>query len=296
MGRSRVLLLSAAVIAVAAAGCVRAQGVEPKGGQVRVVAAENFWGSLARQLGGTVTSIVTDPNADPHEYESTIDDARAVADADYLILTGAGYDDWMQKLLEANGASDRRVLVVADLLGKKAGDNPHFWYSPRDVSAVIDRITADLTALQPSLTEDFAISRTRLVADLQPYRARIASIQQRFHGAPIAATESIVQYLADELGLRLISPPAFMDAVSEGNEPPASSVAELQHQIASRQARALIYNVQTATAVTTDVVDLARSAGVPVVAVSETMQPPGATFEDWQVKQLDALISALSAG
>src|SRR5512139_3798041 len=128
------LILAMAALLAALTSC----GGGPGGsttvdGVIRVVAAENFWGSIASQLGGTNVSvyvIVNDPNADPHEYEATAADSVAVADANYVIINGAGYDTWAQKLIDANPRSGRRLLNVADLLGKKQGDNPHFWYHP----------------------------------------------------------------------------------------------------------------------------------------------------------------------
>jgi zinc/manganese transport system substrate-binding protein len=87
-----------------------------------------------------------------------------------------------------------------------------------------------------------------------------------------------------------------MDAVAEGNDPPAAAVIAFQDQITSKQARVLVYNVQTATAVTTNIKHLAALATVPLVGVSETLQPESATFQDWQLKQLIDLQNALSAG
>lgn len=265
---------------------------------LQVVAGENFWGSIATQLGGasvSVTSIVTDPNADPHDYESSSADARAFATADYVILNGAGYDDWGQKLLDGNPSSSRTVLKVADLLGKHDGDNPHFWYSPAYVRMVVDRITADYEQLDPAGRSAFDAAHAAFVTALQPYEQAVSSIATTFGGRRVAATEDIFVYLAGALKLDLISPPAFMQAVAEGNDPPAASVAQFEQQITSRQATVLVYNVQTVTAVTTNVQDLARHVGTPVVGISETIQPSGDTFQEWQLRQLAALRAALAA-
>ena len=267
-------------------------------GIVNIVAGENFWGSIAAQLGGShasVTSIVTDPNADPHEYESNTNDARAFAQANYVILNGAGYDTWGQKLLDANPVNGRKVLTVADLLGKKEGDNPHFWYHPDYVEQVANQITNDLQALDSADSSYFAQQRTAFEGALKPYHDRIAEIKQQFGGQPVGATEDIFVYLANALGLNLISPPAFMQAVAEGNDPPASSVAEFQQQLIQKQIKILVYNVQTVTAVTTNIQQLATQQHIPVIGISETMQPPDATFQEWQDAQLLALQQALSA-
>lgn len=269
------------------------------GGVVKIVAGENFWGSIATQLGGThatVISIVSDPNADPHEYESSTDDARAFAQANYVILNGAGYDTWAQKLLDANPVTGRKVLTVADLLGKKEGDNPHFWYNPDYVEMVANQITADFKTIDAADADYFSQQRAAFENALEQYHDRIAEIKQKFGGQKVGATEDIFVYLANALGLDLISPPAFMQAVAEGNDPPASSVATFQQQINQKQITVLVYNVQTATAVTTNLRQLASQQNIPIVGVSETIQPPDASFQDWQYAQLLELQNALNAG
>lgn len=289
------LVLGAGIVALVASACGAPGGGDR--GVIQVVAAENMWGNLAGQLGGSqvsVTSIVTDPNADPHEYQSSTNDARAFATADYVILNGAGYDDWAQKLLDASPSSQRRVLNIADLLGKHAGDNPHFWYSPPYVRTVIDRISADYAHIAPDVASTFAGDRSALLNALQPWHQALTAIAQQFDGRPVAATESIFVYMAQALRLNLVSPAAFMDAVSEGNEPPAASVAAFSQQLAQKQVVLLVYNAQTATAVTTQVVDQARSVGIPVVPITETLQPPSVSFQQWQLSELETLQGALA--
>jgi zinc/manganese transport system substrate-binding protein len=240
-----------------------------------------------------VLSVVTDPNADPHEYASNTNDARAFADADLVILNGAGYDDWGQKLLDANSSNHRQVLTVADLLAKKAGDNPHFWYDPGYVVKVADAITAEYKAIDNADTAFFDQRRTDFTTALQPFQTRIAEIRQKFSGANIGSTESIFIYMAAALTLNLISPPEFMNAVAEGNDPPAAAVVEFQNQLTSHKIKALVYNNQTVTAVTTNVKKLAEANKIPLVGVSETLQPLTATFQDWQASQLQVLETAL---
>lgn len=265
---------------------------------IRVVAAENFWGSLVTQLGGSrvsVTSVVTDPNTDPHDYQSSASTARAFAIAQYVIVNGAGYDGWAADLLNANPTNGRVVLTVAGLLGKHEGDNPHFWYSPAYVTTVADRITRDLSAMDSGDARYFTQRRAAFETALQPYQARIVSIKQRYSGRRIASTESIFVYMASALGLDLISPPEFMKAVAEGNDPPAGSVATFRQQLERHQATVLVYNRQTVTDVTSTMQQLAAQQHIPSVGVYETLQPPGVTFQDWMVTQLTALESALAA-
>src|SRR4029077_3525427 len=160
--------------------------------------------------------IVTDPNADPHDYESNTGDARAFAQANYVILNGAGYDTWAQKLLDANPVSDRKVFTVAPLLGKSDGDNPHFWYNPDYVEKVANQITSDLSTLDTKDASYFTQQRASFETALTPYHNRIASIKAKFSGQKVGATESIFVYMASALGLDLVSPPEFMKALAEG--------------------------------------------------------------------------------
>ena len=295
---SLVALLATVLSACGSSASSSTSGAQPSGRHLNVVAGENMWGSIATQLGGaqiTVRSVVTDPNADPHDYQSDPSAARAVATADYVILNGAGYDGWADRLLSANPNGRRRVMTIADILGKKEGDNPHFWYSPDDVTRIADRISSDLKSLDTADADYLTAQRRAFTAALVPYTSRVAAIHAKFAGRRIAATETIFAYMASALGLEVVSPPEFMKAVAEGNDPPADSVAAFEQAIQTRVASVLMYNVQTSTDVTNTIKQMATQNGIPVVAVSETLQPPDATFQDWQLGQLNALYNALNA-
>lgn len=266
--------------------------------KVQVVAAENFWGSLASQLGGThiqVLSIVTDPNADPHEYESNAADAQALATASFVVINGAGYDDWALKLISAGNSTNQKVLNVADLLGKKQGDNPHFWYSPYYVNATVKAMYSDLVSIDPSNTAYYRDQYANLNSSLGQYNSRIKEISQQFAGTKVASTESIFEYLADATNLDLVSPPEFMKAVAEGNDPPAQSVVQFQHLIQNGNASVLVYNAQTVTPITQNIKAMAAQQGIPIVAVTETIQPPDVSFQDWMNAELISLQNALNA-
>lgn len=294
--RKTAVLLGSIVLILASSACGGSSATSA--GSLNVVAGENFWGSIAAQLGGSkvhVHSVVTDPNADPHEYASNTADARAFAEADLVVLNGAGYDAWGQKLLDANSSNHRQVLNVADLLGKKAGDNPHFWYDPGYAVKVADAITADYKSIHTADAAYYDQQRAAFTSALQPFLARVAAIRGKFANTPIASTESIFVYMASALGLNLISPPEFMSAVAEGNDPPASSVVLFQNQITNHKVKVLVYNNQTVTAVTTNIKQLAAANKIPSVGVSETLLPLNATFQDWQLGQLKQLESSLTA-
>ncbi len=286
-----------AVVAMAA-GCASIPAAP--GGRLSVVAAENFWGSIAAQLGGDrvrVRSVITTPDTDPHDYEPTAGDARNVAGADYVIANGVGYDPWVSKLVSASPRRGRIVLDVGRLVGVGAGGNPHRWYSPADVQAVIDRITADYSRLAPADAAYFAQQRAAFVAvSLGRYHALITEIRAKYAGTPVGASESIVVPLAAALGLDLRTPEGFLDAISEGSEPTAGDKATIDAQIRRHLIRVYVLNSQNATPDIRAQVREARAAGIPVTSITETMAPAATTFEAWQTGQLEALSAALAKG
>jgi zinc/manganese transport system substrate-binding protein len=289
------LLLAA--LALFVSGCGTSSTTSAGTGPIGVVAAENFWGSIASQLAGTratVHSVIADAAGDPHSYEPKAGDARALATARLVIVNGLGYDPWAPKLLAANPAPGRIVLTVGDLLGLKEGDNPHRWYDPANVTAVVDAITADLKKLDPRDAAYFEQRRTTFEsAGLGPYHRLIARIKARYAGVPVGASESIFALLSPSLGLRLITPPSFMKAISEGTEVSARDTAAVQQQIKQHRIELWVYNSQNATPQIQRLNELAKANGIPVATITETLSPTGATFQDWQTRQLEAIARAL---
>jgi zinc/manganese transport system substrate-binding protein len=268
------------------------------GGKIKIVAAENFWGSLASQIGGnrvSVFSIVSDPNADPHEYEVNSQDALDISKANYVILNGVGYDTWANKLLSASPNPTRKVLTVANLFNKKPGDNPHLWYNPSYVNTAINVMRKNLISIDPADAAYFDSNYTKLTNELSVYQDRIKDISHQFGGTKVAATEDIFAYLASASKLNLISPPAFTEAVAEGNDPPASSVVQFEQQLESGNVKVLVYNEQTVTPLTESIKSLAAKENIPVVGITETIQPPGLSFEDWMNSELINLQNALNS-
>jgi len=284
------------VAAVAVAGCGSAGTAS--GGKLQVVAAENFWGSLAAQLGGDrvhVTSIIHSPDADPHDYEPTAADARAMAEARMAIVNGIGYDPWAQRLLDADPGHDRTTLDVGSLLGVPDGGNPHQWYSRDAVSTFVRRLAADLGRVDPAHRAAYEARAHGFETEgMAPYDRWTERIRARFGGSAIGASESLVAPWADTLGVKLLTPESFVDAVSEGNEPTASDKATVDAQIRDHDIEAFVYNAQNATPDVQRLVDEARSAHIPVVTVTETLSPPHTRFQEWQARQAHALYDALA--
>ena len=288
-----------ATVAILAAGCgSKSTSAAAPSGVLQVVAAENFWGSIASQLGGTkvrLESVITSPATDPHDYEPTAADARTLAGAQLVIENGIGYDPWAEKLIAANPVSGRIVLNAGDLLGIKPGGNPHRWYSPHDVQRMIDAIVRDFAKLEPKNSSYFARQKTRFEASgLAQYKGLIATIKRKFHGVPVGASESIFAPLAQSLGLRLLTPPTFLKAISEGADPTAADKTTIDRQVAGKQIKVWVFNSQNSTPDVKRVTEAASRRGIPVTTITETLVPASASFQDWQSRQLRALAAALA--
>lgn len=297
------LAVAAAVgLAMSLAGCSSSSSGSVAAGAgsqpIRVVAAENFWGSIAAQVGGDrvqVTSIIANPDTDPHDYEATAADARTIATAQYVIINGVGYDPWAPKLVDANPASGRKVLTVGQLVGVPDGGNPHRWYAPPDVEKVINQITDDYKLLDSKDAGYFDQQRQRFETQgLARYHALIDRLKRDYAGVPVGASESIFAPLADALGLKLLTPVGFLNAISEGADPTAADKATTDRQITTRQVKVFVYNSQNATPDVKALVVQAQAEGIPVATVTETPTPPGASFQDWQTRELGELADALA--
>jgi zinc/manganese transport system substrate-binding protein len=330
MQRTSLIIITAAVIVIIGAGA--ASGVYLlnrsslttlasststvfAGTKIKVVAAENFWGSLITQLGGnrvSVISIVTDPNTDPHEFESNTQDAAAIANASLVIVNGADYDTWALQLIGASSTTGQRVLNVQNVLNgtvnpgcaeenyfaPNACVNPHFWYSPYYVNYTVHAMYNELISMDPSSQSYYKSNYATLNSSLYTsYMARVQEIKSQHANASVASTESIFAYMANATGLNLISPPGFMKAVAEGNDPSPQDIATFQDQISGGNStvRVLVYNEQTVTPLTQQIKSLAAQHQIPTIGVTETIQPADVTFQFWMGSELIWLQNALNA-
>ena len=268
-------------------------------GRLQVIAAENFWGSIASQLGGdkvAVRSIIVNPSTDPHSYEPTASDGVALARSQIAIVNGLGYDKWASRLIAANPSS-RVVLDVGELLGLKEVDNPHQWYSPSSVTRVIGAISADYKRVDPKDAAYFERRRTAFeVQGLAQYKLLRSEIRSRYAGVPVGYSESIFQPLGQDLQLRLLTPYSFAKAIAEGTDVSAADKQTVDAQAQRRELAVWVYNAQNATPDVQRVNKLAQAAHIPITTTTETLSPASATFEQWQSAQLSSLLAALHRG
>jgi zinc/manganese transport system substrate-binding protein len=280
----------AVLLALAAAPDARA--AEDK---IAVVAAENFYGDIARQIGGdgvTVVSIMNNPDQDPHLFETTPGIVRQIAGAQIAIVNGADYDPWMEKLLAAAPQPNRTVIIAADLVHKKPGDNPHLWYDPATMPAVAKAIAAALSAADAAHKNDYAARLASFLGSLKPINDKIAAIRGKHAGTAVTASEPVFGYMAGALGLKMRNE-KFQLAVMNDTEPSARDVAAFEQDLKDHKVRVLFYNKQASSKIVQHLVELARAAKIPVVGVTETA-PPDLSYQDWMLTQLNDKEKALA--
>ena len=264
---------------------------------VNVVAAENFYGDLATQIGGpnvVVTSILSNPDDDPHLFEASPDTAKALTDAKVVIVNGVDYDPWMEKLLSAHKAPSRKEIIVGQLVGHKPGDNPHLWYDPAYMEAAAKALVADLTAVDPAHKADYEQGQAKFLDSLKPLDDKIAAMRKSYAGQPVTASEPVFGYQAALIGLKVHNE-KYALAIMNNAEPTPSEVAAFENDLKGKKVKVMLYNAQASEPAVGKLVQLAKDNGIPVVGVSET-EPPNSTYQDWMMGQLNALDKALAGG
>ena len=274
---------------------VQAAPVRAAEGQIAVVAAENFYGDIARQIGGdrvSVVSIMNNPDQDPHLFETTPGIVRQIAAAQIVILNGANYDSWMDKLLAAGPRRDRIVVNAAQLAGYKTGGNPHLWYDPATMPAVAVAVADALAKTDAAHASDYSARLKVTLAALDQVAQHVLKLNAKHGGVPVTATEPVFGPMARALGLTMRNE-RFQLAMMNDTEPSARDVAAFEKDLKERKVRLLIYNSQVSEKLTERLRDIAKRAKIPVIGVTETM-PPNVKFQDWLLGELDVLDKALS--
>ena len=282
------------VVALLVAFAALLTGAGAAGRKITIVAAENFYGDVAQQIGGehaSVASILNNPDQDPHLFEAAPSIVREVAAAQVIIYNGADYDPWMERLLEVTPKPKRAAIVAADLMHKKAGDNPHLWYDPSTMPMVAKALSTTLSAVDAAHAEDYATRFKTFLASLQPLDDKIAEIRGKYAGTAVAATEPVFGYMAAALHLTMLEQ-HFQLAVMNNTEPGAGDLAAFESDLKTHKIRVLFYNKQASDKIVQHLVGLARAANIPVVGITETC-PPGLSYQNWMLSELNETESAL---
>ena len=267
------------------------------GRTLTVVATTNVWGAVASAVAGPgveVRSIIQDPTADPHSYESTPSDAAAIADADLVVFNGGHYDEWVEQILEGDPALGGRSIEAFALRGDQAQENEHVWFDPTAVKGVVTQVADRLAAVEPAQAGALRERASAFTGRVDSETARLAAIGQARPGSRVLATEPIAQYLLTSAGVADATPAAFSEAIENETDPPAATLAEANQLVASRGVNALVFNPQTETPLTEGLRDGATAAGVPVVNVTETL-PAGQDYLQWYAGTRTELARALGA-
>ena len=283
--------LATALFAVLAAAAPARAAEQP----IAVVAAENFYGDLAKQIGGdhvAVVSIMSNPDQDPHLFETTPGTVREITGAKIVIFSGADYDPWMPKILKTAPQPGRVVIDVAMLVGKKAGDNPHLWYDPPTMPAAAKALADAFSKADPAHKDDYDARLKTFDASMKPINDKIAAIRAKYAGAPVTASEPVFGYMAAALGMKMHNE-KFQLAIMNNTEPSARDVAAFENDLKHHKVRVMFFNKQASDKAVERLVNIARKSKIPVVGVTET-EPPGMNYQDWMLSQLNDTEKALA--
>jgi zinc/manganese transport system substrate-binding protein len=305
LGRGTAALgLGAAVLAVSVVACgsnsatpASSSSAVSESAPIGVVASSNVWGDIVKQIGGdhvNVTSILNDPNSDPHEFETDAKTAAALSKGQLVVQNGLGYDDFMDKLLSASPNPNRKVLVASDVMQISGSDaNPHIWYDIAKIPDVASAIATQLGALDPADAATYTANAKTFNDSLAPINTAIDTIKTRHPGAPVGYTERVPGYLVEAAGLKLATPASFAQSIEDGNDPSVADNAAMDAALTNKAIKVLLYNGQVTSPATDAVKQLAQKNGVPVVGVTETLPPTDANFQAWQLRQINEVTTAL---
>lgn len=262
---------------------------------LRIVAAENFYGTVAQELGGpyvTVTSILNSPSQDPHFFSASPSVAKAIATADIVIYNGAAYDPWAQRLLTASRHQPDKIIIVAQLIGKQIGDNPHIWYDPNTLPIFAKQLTVTLSQQDPAHQNYYQQQLQRFTQNYQPLLAKIAALKHDYPRAPLIATEPLFNDMAQALGFIMFSQDFQLNIMNDA-PPTPTQIRAFENALRNHTVRILIYNDQVSNPITQRMQNIAQTVRIPTVGMAE-MQPADKTYITWMLDQLNKLQQALA--
>jgi zinc/manganese transport system substrate-binding protein len=267
---------------------------------MNVVASTNVWGDIAATVGGDhvkVTSIIDDPDKDPHEYEADARNQLAISKASVVIENGGGYDDFVNTMLKSAKSDSRTVLNAVDISGKKASGanelNEHVWYDFGTVEKVVDKLSATYAKLDKKHAAAYTKNADALKSKLDALESRESDLKTKYAGLGASITEPVPLYMLDAIGLNNKTPEKFSEAIENDSDVAPTVLKQTLELYSSHAVALLAYNEQTTGAQTEAVLKAAKDAGIPVVPVTETL-PSGKTYVSWMTANLDAVAAALN--
>jgi zinc/manganese transport system substrate-binding protein len=303
--KGTVLASALGVLALAAAGC----GGNGTGGAhdtangttvINAIGAENEYANVLGQIGGRyvhVSSILNNPNTDPHTFEASPQVAQEVSAAQLIVQNGVGYDTFMNKIESASPDPSRKVIIVQNLLGLPDNTpNPHLWYSPKTMPAAAKAMAADLSALLPAHKAFFQANLVKFDKSLTPWFDAIAAFKAKYPNTPVATTEPVADYMLQAAGTDNLTPFTFQADIMNGVDPAPEDIALENGFLTGHKVKVFCYNQQVVDALTSSFRSAALSNGVPVVGVYETMPTPGYDYQSWMLAELNAIRGAVANG
>lgn len=289
---------TAAVAGYPLVGCSAASSSSKENGtQITILAGENKYGDIAARIGGShvdVTSIISDPGADPHDFEATPSDVKLLSNADIVIENGLGYDDWLDEMLASYKNPDRMVICAQEVLGLPDDtENPHLWYNPQTMPAVAEVIADALESLDPDNAADYRQNLTAFKDSMSQYTTALSTFHQRYPNISAAATEPVANYLLEAAGIKIKTPWSLQSAIMNSLDPSAQDMSTQMGLFTDKAVDIFVYNEQVTSSLTEKWLDAANGNGIPVVAVYETM-PADYHYVEWMLAEVDALTVAVS--
>ena len=269
-------------------------------GVIKAVGAENEYANVLSQIGGKyvrVSSILNNPNTDPHTFEASPGVARELSQAELIVQNGAGYDGFMNTIETGSPNAKRKVIVVQKVLGLPNGTpNPHLWYSPKTMPAVASVMVSDLSELDPSHKAYFQARLRAFDVSLRPWFDAIAAFKAKYPGTPVATTEPVADYMLEAMGMDNLTPFTFQADIMNGVDPAPEDITLETGFFTKHEVKVFCYNEQVVDPLTISIRQTAQSAKVPVVGVYETMPTPGYNYQSWMLAEVTAIKAAVAHG
>lgn len=259
-----------------------------------IVAAENMYGDIAKQIGGVhvdVTTILSNPDQDPHSFELTPSVGYALTKAQLVIINGVGYDAWADRLLSHQTQNRPKIILAQDILGKKMGDNPHLWYDIDGMQKLSQYLAKQYIDLMPENRNLFEANLAQFSNQLTQIKKRIETIKSQHLGLFVAATEPVCGIMVEKLGFEM-GEQNFQWVIMNGGEPSPRQVAQFEDDLRQKKIKLLFYNAQVITPETDRLKQIANQANIPIIGVSETM-PEGMSYQQWMNDTLSKIEAAL---
>ncbi len=287
-------------ISVFVTACGSSTSGSSQPGVINAIGAENEYANVLSQIGGNyvhVSSILNNPNTDPHTFEASPSVAEEVSQAELIVQNGVGYDGFMNQIESASPNSHRKVIVVQHVLGlPDSTPNPHLWYAPTTMPALAKVMAADLSSFDPAHAAYFQARLQAFQASLKPWFSAIAAFKAAYPGVTVATTEPVADYLLEAMGTKNLTPFVFQADIMNGVDPAPEDISLENGFFTKHQVKFFAYNQQVVDALTTSIRQTAQSAGVPVVGVYETMPTPGYDYQTWMLAEVAAINAAVAHG